>query len=263
MGFEFEDEGSEVSSAFKKIAGKSPDLNGIDDKNVFHKAARVTVFDMIRYTPLNIRRNRMKGCRVYFYNSEYFKRKGKRGLRLFAYKTGCSKSTYMTTIGFVDYTKNLQSSVWVSCQCDYFKYTYEYAMATKGASDHLYAWHQPPVEKNPSMLPGACKHILAILDDALRRTRQFAKLDKNRDDEVEDTDIDGIPEEEVPKGPKTPKQDINKLPSQRDETHSDTPGHGPKKPVPQVYRRQPQHTEHNQNEMHRLPSHNPQGEEEK
>jgi hypothetical protein len=251
MGFEF-DSDHEISAAFMKMAGAVPDLNGIEDKNIFHRAARVTVYDMIRHTPLNIRRNRMKGCRVYFYNSEYFKRKGKRGIRCFAYKTGCSKSTYMTTIGFVDYTKNLQSSVWVSCQCDHFKYTYEYAMAVKGASDHLYAWRQPPVEKNPQMLPGACKHILAILDDALRRTRQFAKLDKNRDLEVEETDIDGIPESENKLTP-AKRPDINKLPKQRDDSPGDEPEDAPKRPVPQVYRRQLPSNEHHTNEMHRLP----------
>jgi hypothetical protein len=248
-GFHIEDD-HEISGAFQKMAGSTPNLNGVDDKNVFKRVGRVTVYDMIRYTPVNIRRNRMKGCRVYFYNSEYLKRQGKRGLRLFAYKTGCSKSTYLTTIGFVDYTKNLQSTVWVSCQCDHFKYTYEYAMTQRGASDNIYAWQQPPVEKNPHMLPGCCKHILAILDDSLRRTRQFAKLDKNRDDEPEDTDIDGIPEETTP--PKGPKNNINKLPNQRDESPGDTPQTGPKSPVPQVYRRQPA-PESQPNQMRKLP----------
>lgn len=163
-----------------------------DEKNVFKKVARLTVFDMIRYTPLNIRQNRLKGCRVYFYNSEYFdrKEKGKRGLRLFAYKTGCNKKTYMTQIGFVDYTKNLNSSVWVSCQCDYYKFHLEYVNAKLGASDHLYAWQQAPRVTNPGNIPGACKHILAVVDDALKRTRQYAKLDKNRDLAVDDINID-------------------------------------------------------------------------
>lgn len=249
-GFHIEDD-HEISGAFQKIAGSTPNLNGIEDKNVFKRVGRVTVYDMIRYTPLNIRRNRMKGCRVYFYNSEYLKREGKRGLRLFAYKTGCSKSTYLTTIGFVDYTKNLQSTVWVSCQCDHFKYTYEYAMASRGASDNIYAWKQPPVEKNPHMLPGCCKHILAILDDSLRRTRQFAKLDKNKDLEVEDTDIDGIPEEKT--SPKD-RPSINKLPNQRSDNPADSPNEAPKSPVPQVYRRQQPSNPDTQSEMHQLPN---------
>ena len=264
MGFEFEDD-QEISSAFQKIAGKTPELNGIEDKNVFHKAARVTVYDMIRYTPLKIRQNRLKGCRVYFYNSEYFKRKGKRGLRLFAYKTGCNKSTYMTTIGFVDYTKNLQSTVWVSCQCDHFKYTYEYAMSARGASDLMYAWHQPPVEKNPQMLPGACKHILAILDDALRRTRQFARLDKNKDLELEDTDIDEIPLETTPPKERPDPRQIKKLPplpTERSDNPADNPNEAPKSPVPQVYRRQPApQTDQNQNQLRRLPGQPQDGEE--
>jgi hypothetical protein len=175
-------------------------------------------------------------------------------MRLFAYKTGCSKSTYLTSIGFVDYTKNLQSSVFVSCSCDYFKYNYEYAMATRGASDHIYAWRQPPVEKNPSMLPGCCKHVLAILDDALRRTRQFAKLDKNKDLDIDDTDIDSIPDDR----PRRPGPELNRLPNQRSDNPADNPSDAPKSPVPQVYRRQQpaqpdQKTNQPQNEMHRLP----------
>lgn len=183
-----------VVESFNRHAAKMA-----DEHNLFKKVARLSVYDMVRYTPMNIRQNRLKGCRVYFFNSEYFDRsketsgtteKGKRGLRLFAYKTGCNKHTYMTQIGFVDYTKNMKSSVWVSCQCDYYKYNLEYVNAKLGASDHLYAWQQPPKITNPNMVPGACKHILAILDDAMRRTRQYAKLDKNKDLEVDDSEID-------------------------------------------------------------------------
>lgn len=176
-----------VVEAFNRTSARQA-----DDKNVFKRVARLSVYEMIRMTPMNIRQNRLKGCRVYFYNSEYFSRKekGKRGMRLFAYKTGCNKMTYLTQIGFVDYTKNLNSSVWVSCQCDYYKYHLEYVNATLGASDHIYAWQQPPRITNPGNVPGACKHILAILDDAMKRTRQYAKLDKNKDLELEEMNID-------------------------------------------------------------------------
>lgn len=199
-----------VVESFNRHAAKM-----VDEHNVFKKVARLTVYDMVRYTPLKIRENRLKGCRVYFFNSEYFdrKEKGKRGLRIFAYKTGCNKHTYMTQIGFVDYTKNLKSSVWVSCQCDYYKYHLEYVNAKLGASDHIYAWQQPPVVTNPNMVPGACKHILAILDDALRRTRQYAKLDKNRDLALDDTNIDETEDESTKyKKPEKPEDEEDRSP---------------------------------------------------
>jgi hypothetical protein len=253
------------SHGFQKLASSGPDLDGsldgIEEKNVFQRTARVTVYDMIRYTPLNIRENRLKGCRVYFYNSERFERKGKRSLRLFGYKTGCSKKTYMTQIGYVDYTKNLQSTVWVHCDCDYFKYFLEYSMAVKGASDHLDAFRQPPVEKNPQMLPGACKHILAILDDSLRRTRQFAKLDKNRDLELEEADIEGKPVEHEKMPTQNRLNKMNQLP--RTESPDVEDSGKPKSVVPQVYRRnpQPKNTEPS-NRMRQLPNSKPQGEDE-
>jgi hypothetical protein len=174
-----------VQEAFHRISAKMADT-----KNVFKKVSKLTVYEMIRYTPMNIRLNRKNNCRVYFYNSEFIKREGKRGLRTFAYKTGCNQHTYLTQIGFLDYKLNLKSPVWVSCQCDYYKYQLEWVNTSYGASDHTYALNQPPVFTNPHMVPGACKHILSVVDDAMKRTRQFARLDANKDLEVEDTKID-------------------------------------------------------------------------
>jgi hypothetical protein len=198
-------EDAHVLSHFNRIAGGGPEPT-------FRKVARLTLYNLIRYTPSHIRDNRKKdNCRTYFYTSEYFKREGKRGMRIFAYKTGCNKQTYLTMIGFVDYTKNLNSSVWVSCSCDYYKYYLEYANAQLGATEHTYAWNQAPHITNPRMVPGACKHILLIIDDAMKRTRQFAKLDKNKELELTTPELDIEPDKSTEFKPEEgPKEDHKK-----------------------------------------------------
>jgi hypothetical protein len=186
-----------------KLGGKGPQLGNqsfhhyasnegipLPATHNFNKAARVSLYDLIRYTPMNIRENRRKGCRTFFYGTQYFKRPGKRGIRIFAYKTGCEKSTYVTQIGFVDWRKGLKSSIWVHCTCDYFKYNVEYVLAQLGASELVFSWNQPPNIRNPKHIPHACKHILLIVDDALGRAKQFGKKDLEM--ELQDVDIDEI-----------------------------------------------------------------------
>ena len=185
------------------LTGKNPNLGNktfqhyasnegipLPAKHTFNKAARVTLYDLIRYTPMNIRENRKKGCRTFFYGTQYFKRPGKRGLRIFAYKTGCNKSTYVTQIGYLDWRKGLKSSIWVHCDCDYFKYNVEYVLAQLGASEVVYAWNQPPNVRNPKHIPHACKHVLLVVDDALARAKQFGKKDLEM--ELQDVNIEDI-----------------------------------------------------------------------
>jgi hypothetical protein len=147
---------------------------------------------------MNIRENRRKGCRTYYYGTEYFKRPSKRGIRIFAYKTGCSKSTYITQIGFVDWRKGLKSSIWVHCSCDYFKYNVEYVLSQLGASELVFSWNQPPHIRNPKYVPHACKHILLIVDDALAKAKTYGR--KDLEEELQEVDVDKIaPDEFNPK----------------------------------------------------------------
>lgn len=68
------------------------------------------------------------------------------------------KSKYTTSIKFVD--KNL--NVKVSCSCPDYTFRWEYANHKAGASDIVYSNGEPPVETNPNMKPGLCKHGLAL-----------------------------------------------------------------------------------------------------
>lgn len=159
-------------------------------KHLFNKAARLSLYDLIRYTPMAVRERRKDGCRTFFYGTQYFKRTGKRGLRVFAYRTGCNKHTYTTQIGFVDWRKGLKSSIWVHCTCDHFKFNLEYVLAQLGASELVFSWNQPPHVRNPEYVPYACKHIIGVVDDALNRAKQFGK--KDLETELQDVNVDEI-----------------------------------------------------------------------
>jgi hypothetical protein len=159
-------------------------------RHTFNKSARLALYDLIRYTPMNIRENRRKGCRTFYYGTQYFKRPGKRGLRIFAYRTVCNKTTYTTQIGFVDWRKGLKSSIWVHCTCDYFKYNVEYVLTQLGASELVFSWNQPPHVRNPDFAPHACKHILTVVDDALVKSKMFGK--KDLEVELQNVEIEEI-----------------------------------------------------------------------
>ena len=53
-------------------------------------------------------------------------------------------------------------NVKVTCGCDDFKYTWEYALNHAGAADIIHCNGEPPEEKNPQMIPGLCKHLIAM-----------------------------------------------------------------------------------------------------
>lgn len=202
---------------FAKIAAKL----GIDEDTIFKKTAKLQLYNLIRYTPMHIRQNRLNGCRTYFHVSEFFNREDALGVRIFAYRTGCNKKTYLSQIAFSnpfkvgrdpkksDYFFTKGSFVWVHCTCPYFKFNLEYVMDKIGASTNVYAWNSPPVIRNPNMIPGACKHILTIVDDAISRSKQFKVLDYENNKDLNKPKIDIKPEkpDEMKKlSPQKPQQ---------------------------------------------------------
>lgn len=59
---------------------------------------------------------------------------------------------------------NHRGHVHLSCSCPDFMYTYEYALTRKGASSIKYCDGTPPVERNIRGIPGACKHLIHLMD---------------------------------------------------------------------------------------------------
>lgn len=68
-----------------------------------------------------------------------------------------SANTYVTTIEVLP-----SSKVIVSCSCDDFMYTWEAALNLKGAARIEYSNGELPNEKNPTNIPGCCKHLVAL-----------------------------------------------------------------------------------------------------
>lgn len=65
----------------------------------------------------------------------------------------------------------LKSPVWVSCSCESQYFTYEVALSMVGSSSVKYSNGEFPIEKNPRLRKGACKHTVAALWSALRRKK--------------------------------------------------------------------------------------------
>lgn len=62
--------------------------------------------------------------------------------------------------------------VWVSCDCDRFQFTWEYALAKKGASSIRFSNGEPPVEKNPRLHAAGCKHVYRVLAHLANQKRR-------------------------------------------------------------------------------------------
>lgn len=60
-------------------------------------------------------------------------------------------------------TVNKHRKVLVQCQCENFVYVFEYANATVGASRLIYSNGAPPAYTNPGLMPGMCKHLVALM----------------------------------------------------------------------------------------------------
>ncbi len=69
---------------------------------------------------------------------------------------------------------NPKTFVW--CDCDWFKYNCETALAIRGSSAIINSNGALPKNTNPTSRPQVCKHCLCFLKKALSRKR-FTKLD--------------------------------------------------------------------------------------
>ena len=79
--------------------------------------------------------------------------------------------TYNHHIVARDFSPKLRFSkaVHVSCQCPDFCFRWEYALHSHGAADIKFCNGEPPIIKNPSMIPGMCKHGLAVMEQIARK----------------------------------------------------------------------------------------------
>ena len=67
---------------------------------------------------------------------------------------------YTTSIDILDAAQHAN----VSCTCDDFMYTWEWALAQRKAATLVFGNGDAPDSRNPSYTPGCCKHIVALAD---------------------------------------------------------------------------------------------------
>lgn len=70
---------------------------------------------------------------------------------------------YVTTIE----VRNKHSIV--SCSCDDFLFTWEVALAKNGAAQVEYSNGARPTDRNPSMIPGCCKHVYKLAESLIEQ----------------------------------------------------------------------------------------------
>lgn len=66
-------------------------------------------------------------------------------------------------------TLTKQKRVSISCSCEDWCFTWEYAMMTWGAASIKFSNGEPAVIRNPGNVVGACKHLCAVMSLALER----------------------------------------------------------------------------------------------
>ena len=62
-----------------------------------------------------------------------------------------------------------KAPVLVSCDCGYFTFYCEVALAKKGSAVVKLSNGENPVDRNPAMLPSPCKHLHAVLTAIVKR----------------------------------------------------------------------------------------------
>ena len=77
---------------------------------------------------------------------------------------------YKAVVASQDNQKKLsEGPVIVSCQCDYFTYTCEVALAKRGAAKVSQSNGENPDVRNPKMIPTPCKHLHKLLTLIVKR----------------------------------------------------------------------------------------------
>lgn len=76
---------------------------------------------------------------------------------------GSGKAHYVTIKLYGLHQDILKDHVWASCDCEFFLYTVEVALAAQYSSSVIYSNGAYPIIRNPQLKGYACKHIFACL----------------------------------------------------------------------------------------------------
>jgi hypothetical protein len=102
--------------------------------------------------------------------------------REFKYRTKCpeggSGKWHRVVVRFYG-SLNMNTRVWCWCDCSYFKYNCEVALASKGSSAVIQSNGQRPRHTNSRLEPRVCKHVFLVFSLAMRK-RKPGKAEKNQ-----------------------------------------------------------------------------------
>ena len=88
--------------------------------------------------------------------------------REFKYRTKCTDGWRRVVVRFYG-PLNPNTRVWCWCDCPYFKYNCEVALASKGSSAVIQSNGQRPRHTNPRLEPRVCKHVILVFAMAMRK----------------------------------------------------------------------------------------------
>lgn len=72
------------------------------------------------------------------------------------------RDVYIIGLSDPDKPISKQRKVLVSCSCENYAFTWEYANAVHGCARVIYGNGEPPAFTNPHLVPALCKHITAV-----------------------------------------------------------------------------------------------------
>lgn len=158
------------------------------------KLPKLNLGQIARLTPSEVRMRGMRTCTVRVRNVKIDM--SDIGVsKIIQTQSLCIERTHQSTIQMFHHIGNMPSTVkelrklqtgvptgnslwkapvWVGCDCEFFLYTCEVALAKYGCSDVRHSNGAFPIIRNPRMVPMLCKHLIAAAPIAISSGAQVS-----------------------------------------------------------------------------------------
>ena len=128
----------------------------------------MTAAQSLSRTP-DVIKGRAAGSRVSGRNPRMANFKGKKVPVLKAVvRSSGTGDPHVCTVVALEEKQLHEAKVVVDCDCDFFTFNCEYALAKKGAAVIRRSNGEPPDVKNPRYIPYCCKHLVVVLGEILK-----------------------------------------------------------------------------------------------
>jgi len=120
---------------------------------------------IIRKTPFDRRKKAQSEVRIGTIKKKFDRIRNIRKLIISVSSHAKNRATHnhIVTIEYDGDRVSRSKNIIVDCSCDDFKFTWEVALEKAGLARIFRSNGDRPVEKNPFMIPGGCKHIFRAL----------------------------------------------------------------------------------------------------